>query len=41
MVEQPELIVGSSEIAIVLLSSFIIIAFTGKKIWKHFTSYLQ
>ena len=41
MVKQPDLDVGNSEIAIVLLSFIIIMSFTGKNIWKHFTSHQQ
>ncbi len=38
MVEQPDLILGNSEIGVVLLSTLIIFIFTGKKIWKHYTN---
>lgn len=36
MVEQSPLVIGNSELGLVLLSSVIIFFFTGKKIVQHF-----
>ena len=36
MVEQTALAIGSSEIALIVLSSVLILLFTGKKIIQHF-----
>ena len=36
MVEQTALAVGNSEIALIVLSSVLILFFTGKKIVQHF-----
>ena len=36
MVEQAPLAIGSSEIALIIVSSVLIFFFTGKKIYLHF-----
>jgi hypothetical protein len=36
MVEQAPLVIGGSELALIVVSSVIIFFFTGKKIYQHF-----
>ena len=36
MVTQPTLTIGSPEIGLIVISSVIILYFTGGKIWQHF-----
>jgi len=37
MIEQAPIVIGDSELALIIVSSVLIFVFTGKKIVQHFT----